>query len=484
MKLSGKKLIPGGVTERWIYVTLIPTIVTVVIACIAVFFVFRRTYYFSAEQAIQFRMSSTISSLPSSGLTYTERYRNMVDLVENFSEKDKFELMILRRDGSVILTSSGFSYPEDTVNADFAAAQNSKTGYGSHIGRSPTGEHIISVTQLLTSSYGDATAVRLVSSLKLIDGRLLRNVGLSVLVGIVILLLVSLTGSLYITSLKKPIDAIGETAKLVAAGQFDTRIDNIYSGELGDLCEIVNNMASELQRTNNLKNDFVSSISHELRTPLTSIKGWSDTISSVSSDDELYQRGLNIISSETERLSGLVEDLLDFSRLESHRNLSYDPVMLDLGAELSDSVLTLDQRAQKLGITVKYTEPEYPVIVDADKNRLRQVFTNVFDNALKYSSRKKTISVRLSVDGDSAIISVKDRGPGIPKEEIPKVTERYYRASNSVYGTGIGLSLVDEIMKAHGGSVRIESELGHGTTVILTLPLHGSTKPETEIIQQ
>ena len=299
-----------------------------------------------------------------------------------------------------------------------------------------------------------------------------------------ILILVSLTGSLYITSLKKPIDAIGETAKLVAAGQFDTRIDNIYSGELGDLCEIVNNMASELQRTNNLKNDFVSSISHELRTPLTSIKGWSDTISSVSSDDELYQRGLNIISSETERLSGLVEDLLDFSRLESHRNLSYDPVMLDLGAELSDSVLTLDQRAQKLGITVKYTEPEYPVIVDADKNRLRQVFTNVFDNALKYSSRKKTISVKLAVDGDSAVISVKDRGPGIPKEEIPKVTERYYRASNSVYGTGIGLSLVDEIMKAHGGSVRIESELGHGTTVILTLPLHGSTKPDTENIQQ
>jgi signal transduction histidine kinase len=301
-----------------------------------------------------------------------------------------------------------------------------------------------------------------------------------VLVGLVLIALVILTGSLYIASLKRPIDAIGDTAKLVAAGQFDTRIDNIYSGEFGELCDIVNDMASELQRTNNLKNDFVSSISHELRTPLTSIKGWSDTISNVSTDDELYQRGLNIISSETERLSGLVEDLLDFSRLESKRKLSYDPVMLDLGAELSDAVLTLEQRAQKLGIIVKYSEPDYPVIVDADKNRLRQVFTNVFDNALKYSSRKKTITVRLTTEEDSAVISVKDRGPGIPADEIPRVTERYYRASNSVYGTGIGLSLVDEIMRSHGGTVRIESELGHGTTVFLTLPLHKSVQPSPE----
>ena len=480
MKLSGKKLIPGGVTERWVYVTLIPTVITVVVACIAVFFVFRRTYYFSAEQAMKFRIATTVESIPSTGKSYIERYMNMVELVENFSEKDKFELMVLRRDGSVLLTSSGFSYPDEISQDDFVAAQNSYSGYGSFIGESQTGEHIISATQMLGYSYGDAAAVRLVSSLKLIDGRLLRNVSISVLVGLVLIALVILTGSLYIASLKRPIDAIGDTAKLVAAGQFDTRIDNIYSGEFGELCDIVNDMASELQRTNNLKNDFVSSISHELRTPLTSIKGWSDTISNVSTDDELYQRGLNIISSETERLSGLVEDLLDFSRLESKRKLSYDPVMLDLGAELSDAVLTLEQRAQKLGIIVKYSEPDYPVIVDADKNRLRQVFTNVFDNALKYSSRKKAITVRLTTEEDSAVISVKDRGPGIPADEIPRVTERYYRASNSVYGTGIGLSLVDEIMRSHGGTVRIESELGHGTTVFLTLPLHKSVQPSPE----
>ncbi len=461
--------------QRWIYVTLIPTVITVVVACFAVFFVFRRTYYYSAEQAIQYRISSVVSSIPSTGVSYSERYRSMVDLVENFSEKDKFELMILKRDGSVLLTSSGFSYPGDISKDDFTAAQGSRSGYGSHVGRSQTGEHIISVTQMLGYSYGDAVAVRLVSSLRLIDGRLFRNVGVSVLIGTVMIVLVSLTGSLYITSLKRPIDAIGDTAKQVAAGQFDARIDNNYSGELGELCDIVNDMAAELQRTNNLKNDFVSSISHELRTPLTSIKGWSDTISTVSSDDELYQRGLNIISSETERLSGLVEDLLDFSRLESHRELTFSPVTLDLGAELSDAVLTLEQRAQKLGIIVKYSEPDYPVIVEADKNRLRQVFTNVFDNALKYSSRRKTISVRLEVDGDDAVISVRDRGPGIPKDEISKVTERYYRASNSVYGTGIGLSLVDEIMKSHGGSLRIESELGHGTTVYLTLPIKNRT---------
>ncbi len=327
---------------------------------------------------------------------------------------------------------------------------------------------------MLKGNYGDISAIRLVSSLRLIDGRLFRNVGFSVLIGLALIAIVSLTGSLYVTSIRNPINDIGRAAEKVAAGQFDTRIDNIYSGELGDLCDIVNNMAAELQRTNNIKNDFISSISHELRTPLTSIKGWSDTISTLSPDDELRQRGLSIISSETERLSGLVEGLLDFSRLESQRELTYDPVMLDLGAELSDAVLTLEQRAQKQGIIIKYSEPEYPVFVNADKNRLRQVFTNVFDNALKYSARKKTISVKLTASDTEAVISVRDRGPGIPKDEIPRVTERYYMASNAVYGTGIGLSLVDEIMKAHKGSLRIESELGHGTTVYLTLPIYNS----------
>ena len=474
MKLSGKKLIPGGITERWVYVTLIPTIVTVVVSCIAVFFVFRRTYYYSAEQSIQFRMSSTVSSIPSSDATYSERYMNMVDVVENFSEKDKFELMLLGRDGSVLMTSSGFSRPDMLFRDDFTLAQNSASGYGSHIGRSSSGEHVLAVTQMLKGNYGDISAIRLVSSLRLIDGRLFRNVGFSVLIGLALIAIVSLTGSLYVTSIRNPINDIGRAAEKVAAGQFDTRIDNIYSGELGDLCDIVNNMAAELQRTNNIKNDFISSISHELRTPLTSIKGWSDTISTLSPDDELRQRGLSIISSETERLSGLVEGLLDFSRLESQRELTYDPVMLDLGAELSDAVLTLEQRAQKQGIIIKYSEPEYPVFVNADKNRLRQVFTNVFDNALKYSARKKTISVKLTASDTEAVISVRDRGPGIPKDEIPRVTERYYMASNAVYGTGIGLSLVDEIMKAHKGSLRIESELGHGTTVYLTLPIYNS----------
>jgi len=480
MDKTDKKIIPGGVTERWIYVTLIPTVVTVFLACVAVFFVFRRTYYFSAEQAIQFRISSTMHSLPSTGLTYTERYSSMVDMVQNYSEKDKFELMLLSRDGTVLVTSSGFSHPNDLSKDDFNEAYSSDDGYGSNIERSKSGEHVISVTQMLGYSYGDAVAIRFVSSLRLIDRRLGRNVVFSLLIGLVMVSLVSLTGSLYLASLKGPMDAIGDAAKLVAAGQFDTRIDNVYSGEFSDLCDIVNNMASELERTNNLKNDFVSSISHELRTPLTSIKGWSDTISSVSTDDELYKRGLNIISSETERLSGLVEDLLDFSRLESHRELTHVPVMLDLGAELSDAVLTLEQRAQKQGVLVKYSEPDYPVIVNADKNRLRQVFTNVFDNALKYSPRKKTISIKLTANGDEAVISVRDRGPGIPKDEIPKVTERYYRASNSVYGTGIGLSLVDEIMRAHGGSIKIQSDLGHGTTVFLYLPIHNTNQSASE----
>jgi len=463
----------GGIAEKWFYVTLLPTLATVLIACFFIFFVSRQNYYFSAEQAIGFRIRSVQDALPETALSQQERYRSLVSLVEEFTEKNRFEFMVLDNGGDVLVTSSGFAYSSDTTKTDLIAARTNENGRNTFIGRTENGERIIAVTQLLEDGYGDAAAIRFVSSLANIDAQVRQLLNVSLIFGAALLALVFVTGTVFVNSMVQPLAKIDSTARQIAAGALDERIDNTYSGEIGVLCDTINEMASELERSNRMKNDFISSISHELRTPLTSIKGWTETLAAIGAEDgELMEKGMEIITSEADRLSLLVEDLLDFSRLEARRELTLDLQQLDLVAELSDATLTVQQRARKQGIEVKFTEPDEAVIVFADKNRLKQVFTNIFDNALKYSPRKKAITVKLEQTDGFAVVSIRDRGPGIPKDELSKVTQRYYRARNSVYGTGIGLSLVNELMHAHGGQLLIESELGHGTTVKLLLPLH------------
>ena len=219
-----------------------------------------------------------------------------------------------------------------------------------------------------------------------------------------------------------------------------------------------------------LKNDFISSISHEIRTPLTSIKGWGETLNSIGNEDhQLFSQGMEIIINETERLSVMVEDLLDFSRLEGKSELNYYFEDLDLLDELNDAVNTVQQRANKLGIKVNYDAPYDEIIINGDKNRIKQVLVNILDNAIKYSnSSQQDINVFVNIDNDQVHISIEDHGSGIPEDEISKVTEKFYRASNSVYGTGIGLSISKEIMEAHNGTLSIESQIDKGTTVTLT----------------
>ena len=466
----------GGIAEKWFYVTLLPTLATVLLACFATFFISRQNYYLSAEQAIAFRIRLVEDALPQDALSQQERYRSLVSQVEEFAEKERFEFMVLNDEGDVLVTSSGFPYSSHTVQKDFGLALMSDNGRGSFTGHTENGTHIIAVTQLLPEGYADARAIRFVCSLQGIDSQLRMLLNISLLVAASMVALITLTGSVFIRSLVQPLGKIDSTAKKIAGGSLDDRIENSYSGEIGTLCDTINEMATALESSNRMKNDFISSISHELRTPLTSIKGWAETLGAIGEEDpELMQKGMEIITDEADRLSLLVEDLLDFSRLEAKRDLNLYLANLDLAAELGDAVLTVAQRARKLGVEVRYREPQQAVIVSADKNRLKQVFTNIFDNALKYSSRKKSITVKLETHNGYAEVSIRDRGPGIPKEELDKVTQRYYRASNSVYGTGIGLSLVNEIMSAHGGKLLIESALGRGTTVRLLLPLLGQS---------
>ena len=250
---------------------------------------------------------------------------------------------------------------------------------------------------------------------------------------------------------------------------------NLYSSEENkDEFEIlykdVENVLFELKASERIKNDFISSMSHELRTPLTAIKGWAETMKMGDVIDfSTVRRGLEVIIKETTRLSSLVNDLLDFSTLASGR-LNLNKEKIDIVAEVEESVCIFKEKASMEQKTLKFNDSQTNIYVYGDKSRLKQVFINIIDNALKYTNEGGAINISVIKKDNVVNIEVVDNGCGIEKSQIPKVTQKFFKA-NTKSGFGIGLSIVNDIVIAHNGTFKILSEKNFGTTVTVSLPL-------------
>ena len=273
-----------------------------------------------------------------------------------------------------------------------------------------------------------------------------------------------------------PVRQIGATARRYARGDFSVRIPVQSDDEIGELCDIVNKMADELSQAEAMRNEFISGVSHELRTPLTAIKGWAETIGSMPDDSETIVKGMRVITSETERLSQMVEELLDFSRMQNGK-FTLNKGNVDILAELGDAVLIYAEKAKKEGIELVYAEPEDLPAVYGDRNRLRQVFINVIDNAIKYSEKGGLVTVQAILADENKIeIEVSDTGCGISPEDLPKIKTKFFRANHNKRGSGIGLAVADEIITMHSGTLEVFSEQGMGTTVVIMLPVKQEMK--------
>ena len=250
-------------------------------------------------------------------------------------------------------------------------------------------------------------------------------------------------------------------------------------------------MAKDLQTTEQMKNDFISRVSHELRTPLTAIKGWAETMQLSESetgklDRATFDRGMGVIIKESSRLTGIVEELLDFGRIQSGR-MVLTKEKIDILAEFDETVYMLKERAVEEGIHLLYDDTDVVLPpVYGDRNRLRQVFLNILDNALKYTPKGGVVAAQVLYnrkEPDVIKIVVTDSGCGIPAEDLPRVKEKFYKANQAVGGSGIGLAVADEIMNMHNGKLDIESGEGVGTTVTLTFPTYKegeeNAQPET-----
>lgn len=433
-----------------------------------------RTYYYDS-------VSNHLKSHASATTSYYQRYDSILytnddpkwlpELIKQF-QMSNAEVQILSRDGTVLISSTGFQVKDPIKTSDvLLAANESKTTRWIGI-QSQTGETVMSVSAPLISKGDVQYVLRLVTSMENVNKILNSIVLISIGVSGAVLFIVFVISLGLANSIVRPINEITVASAQMARGQFDIRVKEGYKYELGELASTLNYLAHEIVRSNQLKNDFISSISHELRTPLTGIKGWSETLLSGSMDDvEETKMGLSIITKETDRLIGLVEELLDFSKLQQNRmQLAWEQVSME---ELIDETLfQIRSKAEvkDISLTFKRYGSEGKVPLYGDANRLKQVILNLVDNAIKFSPLHSTIEVTMIVDDEKRVITVKDQGIGISKDHLTKVMDKFYQINPERGGTGLGLAISNEIVKAHGGEMTIESETDQGTKVILTFP--------------
>lgn len=458
-----------SIAVRWMVNTLSVVAMLLIVANVCIYYFTRQYYYGSAENYVVSEANATATVLArlyeDMAVNYSSEVRG---IIENFEKKDQMELMSINKNGEVTLTSSGFSPDESYYMPDYESALSADDGLGVFMGLDG-GENILAVTIVIAQPSSSYNALRFVTSLSLVDSQLSTIMTLALAVSACVVLIVIMSGLYFVKSICVPLMEIASTAGKLAKGDFSERIVVKNDDEIGELSRVFNNMADELENSEQIKNDFISSVSHELRTPLTAIKGWSETLSG-GYDPETFAKGMKVIAGEAQRLERMVEELLDFSRIQSGR-FSLQMSTMDVIAELEDALLIYGEKAKQENITLTYNEPEFLCPVYGDKNRLRQVFINIIDNAIKYTDAGGRVDVCAQKQTDTMTITLADTGCGIAASDLPKVKAKFYKANSTRRGSGIGLAVADEIVSMHGGSLDIESEQGIGTTVKITLPL-------------
>ncbi len=290
-----------------------------------------------------------------------------------------------------------------------------------------------------------------------------------IMFGIAVIIISTIFSNILGMRFIKPIDKLTKTAEIMATGNYNVVSVKMHEDEIGKLSDTLNHMAREIKKKEELKNDFISSVSHELRTPLTSIKGWAVTIKDPSTDRELLEQGLDIISNESDRLKSMVDELLDFSKFVSGK-ITLEKQVIDV-QELFDFIRHhIENRAARENKTLIVEKQENMGTVYADLNRVKQVFINLLDNSFKFTKEGGIISVRMKRSRDWIDFIVEDDGEGISDSDIHKVKEKFYKGKTSNSSNGIGLSICDEIAIIHGGELIIESEVKKGTKITFRLP--------------
>lgn len=460
----------GRLRRRWLLNTLAVTLVVVAIA-VSAFSLAMYSYY----------TSTILATLESKAQTAAGMFRNYTEttylstarqFIGQFEEKNKIEVQILNASGRVLMSSMMDISGASAHSPDVAAAISEKR-VRTNIGFDPdTGDNVISASAPVVYNSVVVGVVRMVTSLQKVEAQMVRIVTVTSAIGLTILIIMGIMASYFIKSVLDPVIRVTETAKRIAAGSYGVQMEKKSDDEMGDLVDSINDMSMKIDQAERTQSEFISSVSHELRTPLTAINGWAETLynGEVRGAADV-KKGMGIIVSEAQRLTRMVEELLEFSRMETGRfNLSVEPI--DILAELEDAVYTYREFFRRKGLELIYTECEEELpIISGDPERLRQVFCNLLDNADKHGGSGGQVEVSVGREGENVAIRIRDHGPGVPGEELPFIKYKFYKGSSKARGSGIGLAVCDEIVNSHGGSLDIANASGGGCSVTVRLPI-------------
>lgn len=392
-------------------------------------------------------------------------------IFENMDSEERALIEVVDLEGKVVIDNTGASSEEEISTPDYLQALNGRAE--SWRGKSEAGEAIIAASAPIYNNKEIIGVLRYQSSLEKVNQIVYQYVVFVVGIGIVVLAASAFFGYVMARRILIPIKDLIRVTGEIAQGNFKVSAIKYHNDEIGQLVDAFNIMAKEITKSDQAKNEFISSISHELRTPLTSIKGWGETILDAIDDHETTEEGLNIICRETDRLIVLVNDLLDFSKLQAQR-LELHKEEFHLDKLLNDIKNQFIIRTKQEKVKLSLQENDDGVLILADYNRMKQVLINIIDNAMKFTIGRPNAEIKIIsciVEEQLAII-IEDNGSGISAEDLAMVKEKFYKGTSKKSGTGLGLSIASEIVELHGGELMIDSIVGEGTKVVIILPLY------------
>ena len=454
-----------GIRVRLTANFVIVIIVTVAILETLLIYIVRQNYYSSLEGSLNNQIN-ICAEMYTKYFSDTSLQDNVLYNVDAFWNQSNAEVQIVDRTGSIIMDSQG-SMAQEMAGKDIEEALTGKTGVW--VGYLD-GQKVMAVANPLISDDQIVGALRFIASLSAVDQDIVKTEKIFIIIGLFVILVVGSISIFFANTIIVPLQEVTAVAQRMAAGNFQIKSRKTRDDEIGKLSDTLNYLADEIVKRDQLKNDFISSVSHELRTPLTSIKGWAITLQSESfQQKETLNDGLNIISKESERLTHMVEELLDFSRFVSGRiKLNPEDVSLVNLFEHLHKQLTPRAARENIDFTVDYPENMPNIYADAD--RLKQLFINILDNAFNFNHPGGYVHFKAEVREDSFKFTISDNGCGIAADELPMVKEKFYKGKSSYSKNGIGLSICEEIVSLMGGKLEISSELNKKTDVVVILP--------------
>ena len=399
------------------------------------------------------------------GFTSNDKIKEAINQHPNlFYNNIDQRLEILDTDGTVLFDSEGYKY---TTAPEIETLI--KNGSATWIGRDQaSGERVLTVSTAVKHKDEPIYYLRLFFGLGQVDEFTSKLSIIIAAISLLVLLVCIFISNFISDSIVNPIKYLTRIAMRMSKGNYKEKSKLELKNEIGALSNAMNTLSDEIIKHDELKNEFIANISHELRTPLTLLTGWAYTLKDGDLDQETTELAHDILISESERLSSLLEELLDFSRLISGK-ISLNKDYFDLKICVENITKQVFPKLEKNKETIELNVSPASYIYYGDENRIKQVMINLLDNAVKFNKERGLITVNLYQDKDNFFIDVIDQGVGIDDDEIKYVFEKFYAGKKSKSHTGIGLAIVKEIVTLHKGSVEIESKPSEGTKFTVRL---------------